>query len=321
MRQVGPKKAGVIVNPRAGRGQGSGLVLAELLAGTEVELCVLNRFEDVIGALEDFRHKGVNVIYISSGDGTIQGIQTLLAESVPFDIQPLLCLLPNGTTNMTAGEIGYRVRSPKQQARFILEADFFSRVTRKTLRIVNPADGKVRHGMFLGAGAVAAATRYCQTAFNDRGVAGHAATFATLVALILKHLVSDRTVDANRVDRPYHIDLQVDRNEICAGDQLLAIFSTLNKLILGSRPFWNVGAGAIQYSVIPHPVPNPLRWTLPLLYGTNKRRVPAGALSGSGSVININCAYEYVLDGEFFFPPESGPLIVEEGCSFEYVVG
>ena len=61
---------------------------------------------------------------------------------------------------------------------------------RHTIRCANPGDGKVRHGMFVGTGAVAVATRYCQQAFNDQGMKGQWAVAGTLLTALREYLFS-----------------------------------------------------------------------------------------------------------------------------------
>ncbi len=40
-----------------------------------------------------------------------------------------------------------------------------------------------------------------------------------------------------------------------AGQHLLLLATTLDKLILGTRPFWGGKAGPIRVSTLPYPVP------------------------------------------------------------------
>ncbi len=95
-------------------------------------------------------------LFISSGDGTVQAIQTEIAERFAPGFLPHLALLPHGTTNMTAADLGFRNRNLEVQADFIANRKSRLHAKRPTVRVANPRDGKVRHGMFLGTGAVMA---------------------------------------------------------------------------------------------------------------------------------------------------------------------
>ena len=171
-------RAGLIVNPLAGKASGKGLALAEKLRGEGgVTVRVLERFEQLSTFIDDMARDEVSDLFISSGDGTIQEILTQIGERHPFRHLPRLSLLPHGTTNLTAADLGFRSRSIETQADFIRRLAPADLRARHTIRCVNPGDGKARHGMFVGTGAVATGTLFCQQAFNARGVKGQWATF------------------------------------------------------------------------------------------------------------------------------------------------
>ena len=78
-------RAGLIVNPRSGKSSGQGLALAERLRGqANVSIKILEQFEALPHLLRECAGEGVSDLFISSGDGTIQAIQTELAERRPF---------------------------------------------------------------------------------------------------------------------------------------------------------------------------------------------------------------------------------------------
>ncbi len=313
------KRTGVIINPRAGRGNGKGLALAERIENSEAtETFVIDRFEQVDEALARLCATGVELICISSGDGTIQHIQTLLAEKFKPNPFPKLCLLPHGTTNMTAADIGFRSKSIPAQSDFILQPMPQHSVKRASLRIAGASDGKVRHGMFLGTGAIAVATKYCQVALNDNGIHGSWATGATLaVALIRAVFGGQPKDDPSRFDHPHSISLEVDGTVLAEGRQLLALCTTLDKLILGSRPFWGGKSAEIRCTALGFPVPSVLRWTAPMMFGSEARRMPDVARSLSGSAITLRSSSAFVVDGEFFDGPE---LRITPGPVIEYIL-
>ena len=87
-----------------------------LKGNAAVSTRVLEKFEQLPGFLDEFASDGVTDLFISSGDGTIHAIQTELAERKPFKAIPRLSLLPHGTTNMTAADLGFRFRTLQAQA-------------------------------------------------------------------------------------------------------------------------------------------------------------------------------------------------------------
>ncbi len=312
----------VIINPKSGRGRGKGLSLAEQLRGEkDIDITILQSFGELLPALQRVSAKGIDRLFISSGDGTIHAIQTWLAEKLPPEKLPQLCLLPHGTTNLTAADLGFRNRNIAGQAAFIRNGTPTQMTPRHTVHVANPKKGTPLHGMFFGTGAVPEATRYAQQAFNDKGVGGSWATFATLARAASKTIFTkpDPT-DINRFDRPHNIELVIEGRTICQGQQLLMIATTLNKLILNSRPFWGGATKPLRTTTIPYPLPSPVRWLLPALFGGENRTAPPGATSLSCNTCTVTSDTEFVIDGEFYEAPSNEPLRVASGPLFHYLI-
>lgn len=314
---------GLIVNPLSGKASGKGLKLAALLkAHPDVMVRVLEKFSELNPFIAEMAEAGVTELFVSSGDGTVQAIQTEIAERHAPIFFPRLALLPHGTTNMTAADLGFRNRSVEVQADFIANREARVILTRPTLRAANPKDARVRHGMFLGTGAVWQATVFCQEVVHGTGLKGDFATFATMAAAVAKALFTRADpYDHKRIDRPYPIALRRDGMAVLDGQHLMLLATTLDKLILGTKPFWGGKNGPIRVSTFPYPVPSILRWLLPLMYGGEGRGVPEGAHSYSGQLFEIASKTPFVIDGEFFEGPDEGPLRLETGPEFSYVCG
>jgi diacylglycerol kinase (ATP) len=316
-------RAGVLINPKSGRGNGKGVALAKQLSNTStVTLRLLEDFSRLTPYLMEMSKEGVTDLFISSGDGTIQAVQTLIAEKKIFKVQPRICLLPHGTTNLTAADIGFKRSTITDQAKYICALQHHDLRVRHTLRILNPGDGATRHGMTLGVGAAAEATHYAQNAFNDKGVKGNLATFATIGGGVVKSFFSKgKPDDPTRFDKPYDISIRLDGNAICEGPQLMFFATTLKKVFFNAMPFWGGKSDFIRGSVFPYPVPNLVRWLLPIMYGSETRKMPKGAISFSAERFEIKTPHRFVLDGEFFDAPKTGPLKIELGPAFTYICG
>ena len=316
-------RVGLIVNPSSGKASGKGLALAEKLRGNaSVTVAVLERFEQIGSFVDGMARDGVSDLFISSGDGTIQEILTHIAERKPFDRQPRLSLLPHGTTNLTAADLGLRHRAIAAQAEFMRSLAPHVFKPRPTIRCANPGDGRVRHGMFVGTGAVAMGTLYCQQAFNARGVKGQWATFGTLASAVSKALFSAPDADdETRLDRPYDITVEANGTRYAEGLQLLQMSTTLEKLVLNTRPFWGGKNGPIRTSIFPYPLPSVMRWLLPAMYGGENRKPPPRSTSFCSRELAVTSKAMFVIDGEFFPPPTDEPLRLETGPVFTYDCG
>ncbi|WP_373504028.1 diacylglycerol kinase family protein [Aestuariivirga sp.] len=316
-------RAGLIVNPRAGKGSGKGLALAGKLQGDPtVTVRVLEHFEQLSSIIDDMAREEVSDLFISSGDGTIQEILTQIGERRPFRQAPRISLLPHGTTNLTAADLGFRRHSIEAQAQFMKRLAPADLRARHTIRCANPGDGKARHGMFVGTGAVATGTLFCQQAFNARGVKGQWATFGTLASAVAKAVfTAPDPHDQNRLDRAYDITVEANGRRYAEGHQLLQMSTTLDKLVLNTKPFWGGKTGPIRTSIFPYPVPSVLRWLLPVMYGSETRTPPPKSVSFCSDELRIASNVMFVIDGEFFDPPKDGPLKLEAGPVHTFVCG
>ncbi|MDP9138502.1 MAG: hypothetical protein M3N38_10035 [Pseudomonadota bacterium] len=314
---------GLIINPRSGKHGGRGLRLQELVQRSSgMRAAVLEDFAALPAMLQEFSASGVETLAISSGDGTVQAIQTELAERNTFASLPSLLLLPHGTANMTAADLGLGVRNLDDIASLLsspARLRGLARRRRPTLRAVNPGSGGPRHGMFIGAGSIYDGARFCQEKVYATGTRGNLAIVATLTAAIANMLLRGRKTSATRLAGPHRIRLSADGRTVVDGDQLFFLATTLERLVLGMRPFWGGKSAPVRATVIPYPVPGLVGWLWPSMYGPEDRRMPPGSVSLSAHALDVWSSSSFVIDGEFFDGPQDGPLRIETGPHFTYL--
>lgn len=306
-----------LINARSSGGGKKGRRLADALAGNDnYEVEVLQAFADLQPILKRFGEQGVTSLFISSGDGTVQAIQTILAEQQLFEQLPALALLPHGTTNMNASTLGLKLKDPQKILTFASNLGNAKRKTRHSLRIANPADKNVRHGMFVGTGAIRGAVEFTQSTMNSNNIRGELAPLATLFSLLSRYMFSGGD---NKVTKPYPLHVTVDGKAMTDGDQLVFLASTLERLVLKSHPYWGSANSELRALSVAYPPPNVLTSLLPLLYGVPSRNLPISCQSRSAQSIEISGSIPWVVDGEFFDAPSDEPLRLELGTEFTYL--
>ena len=333
--------AALLVNPHSGGVNRDGLRLAEMVRDApNVRAYVLERFEQIDQALAELAAAPPEALFISSGDGTIQYVQTWLAEhsGLPRERWPVLGLLPHGSTNMTAADIGFHSTNLRVQASTLREglwrrpeARFHDR---PTVRIVNPAGSGPLHGMFLGGGVLAEATLFCRDTFNRKGLRGQWGPLLTMLSIGLKALFRPaRPEDTDRIDRPRHMRVVADNELLGEGWQVAVLATTLNKLVLNARPFWGActdtgqhdetseTAQALRVSLFNYPPPFLLRWLPVVMWGGPDRKVHPSMHSRCVNRLEVTVSDRLVLDGEEVQPPENEPLIIERGPTLRYLLG
>ena len=316
-------KLGLLSNPGSERNKRGLQELDDAVAGHPDVLHVhLEAVTQLRAVLEDFARREVGAIVVAGGDGTVQMTLTELLEKPPFETLPLMAVLPRGMTNLIAGDVGLRGRPARALAGLLEllrgEGDLEAVTkTRAILRLENLAGHGPQWGMYLGLAGVVRAARYCMDRLHSRGVKHQAAVVGTLAGLLLGRLVGYRN---EAVFGGSDVSIGIDNAPAETRRRFLAIVTTLDKLILGSRPFWNLDGGTIRYTSIADPAPGLVCKARRVLYGGNQRRLPGEVYeSRSCHRLEIGTREELALDGEFFGTRQDTPLIVTAPKSLRFV--
>ncbi len=263
-----------------------------------------------------------DVIVINGGDGTIAATIGMILQGWPAARHPFFMVLPGGTANMTAGDIGMAASHARALRRFRAWLDAGAPLTGETrkrhiMQVAGAADGQVRHGMFLGTGAVMQATRYAHSDVHSKGLGGEISLMLILIRALWGLMRQDP-----RFYQPTNVSLALrgaDGVPLAreTAPMLILVASTLERLSLGIRPFWAERSGAIGLTTIRGGAERFGRAIFSLLRGRPNRHVTArkGYESFRSDAIRLHFAGELNLDGELFETagPETPLIITAEG--------
>jgi hypothetical protein len=214
----------------------------------------------------------------------------------------------SGSTNMVALDLGTQ-RNPARALRDVFDAARSGRIEERVVvrHAIGVDIGSERHyGMFLGVGMLPRAIALTYQAFPPGRAQGVFGAGVVTSALIARTIAGDR----GGVLDPDKMEIALDGRPIQPEEFTLVMATTLDRLILGIRPFWGSGPGPIHISAIAagaHPfarsVPGILRgrprpWVRPE-NGFNSANVERAAL-------RVDCGV--AIDGELF-DPEPGRLL------------
>ena len=275
--------------------------------------------ESLSAILGEFAAREVGLLVVSGGDGTVQRTLTELLEAQPFERLPSVAILPRGMANMTAGDVGLRGRSAAALRRLIERARAGdlgqSEVRRKILRVENIRNSPPQRCLFFGAAAIYDAIELCCRQVYARGLKGNLGMGLTLGGLLLSSLLG-------RPDgalRAHDIAVAVDAQPAVRARRLLVLATTLERLILGSRPFWTPGKGAIRFTSIGHPPPQLIRSAPKVLYGWRRATLSEDYVSGGAERIALRLDGAFTLDGEFFEPVPDQPVLLTATDELRFV--
>lgn len=248
-----------------------------------------------------------DIVAINGGDGTIAATIGMILHHWPADRQPLIVVLPGGTANMTAGDIGIATTQRKALRRLARWLDSGAPPTgdirqRHIMRVTGAADGQTRHGMFLGTGAVMQVTQFAHSDVHSRGLGGEISLALILVRALWGLMRQDPRFYQ---PTPVRIALRGGAGQSEARDiapMLILVASTLARLSLGIRPFWATRDAPIGLTTIRGGARHFAGTILSVLRGRpNRHATPAnGYESFSADRIELHFDGELNLDGELF---------------------
>ena len=199
-------------------------------------------------ALADFARRGIDLLVVNGGDGTLQHALTEILAGDDFERIPMIAPLRGGRTNMTALDLGAQ-RDPVKGLASVLEAVRTRRlaermVRRPVLRVAYHRGFSVQYGMFFGAGMIHRAIALTHRLFpkgRNHGVLGPGLVTASLIG---KTMLRPR----NGVLTPDKVQMLLDGESVPQGEFRLVIASSLNRLFLRMNPFWGQGPGPVRFT-------------------------------------------------------------------------
>lgn len=305
----------VISNPRSQRNrQGALAALKTVIADhPDVRHEELWDFSDLGPLIVSLMRDKVDVIAVNGGDGTVQAVLTELNRRDLNGRTPKLAVLAGGMTNVIAKDVGFDTSPGKGLERLL--ASMTSKddavgvtTTRPLIGLALGPDEPPVYGMFFGAAGFYQAVKLANDRVRTRRVAGSFASAWTL-SLSLLRLLFGRSNTDDPLYRGEPMALDVDGDQRPNAPYLLLIATTLDRLILGLRPFWHGNGKAIRYTSVDFPPKRLGRALLPVLRGRPKSWMgEEGYRSGSASDLTIDIESPVVLDGEIFHPHPGIPI-------------
>ena len=276
-------------------------------------------FDDIAalpGLLRDAARDPVDVLAVLGGDGTVQGVLTELLTNSPFAQIPPLLLLSGGMTNMTAADVGPRARPAQALDRLMRRAGSPASLAdhtlfRHVLRVASPLGFPVQYGMYFGAAAIVRAIQLCHAKVHTIGLEADIANAATLAGAAFQWIFRGRESTLFQGDR---IVISVPGEASWSGNRLLVSITTLDRLILASRPYWNDVGGPVRMTVVDFPPQRFLAAIPKVLYGWPDRRLPAENYhSRSVSSVSLQMTCPFTIDGQLFETDPAAPLEISDG--------
>lgn len=289
-------------------------VRAVLRRHPDVPHVELAAFAALPDALRDFARRGVDLVAVNGGDGTVQAAMSLMLNEGIFDPSVALAAVPAGRTNLIALDVGGRGRPEQALARLLDGGGAPVPIERRVLSLTRAPGEAPVHGMFFGTAAFYRATEWARRRIEPLG-AQRSFNVAVAVTLLLARSLLGRG-DMTAGDR---IRLDVGHGPV-EGQHFVLVATTLHRLMLGLWPFWGPQGAGLRYTSIGAPPRRLACALLPLLRGRPRRwMLASGYASGMTERMSLELAMPVVLDGEIFAPEPGRPVLLEATRSLRFL--
>lgn len=306
---------GVIYNPRSHRNLG-----ADFDCGLcpHVHIAQPRERGQLPEALAEFAAKGIDLLVINGGDGTVRDVLTC-GQSIFGDDWPAIAVLPKGKTNALTVDLGVPEDWGLQDA--IDALDHGSRVYRRPMQVAHASEpGKRVAGFILGAGAFTLATGAGQSA-HKLGAFDSMVVAVTSLWALLQSLFATRgnpwrkgarmRIGLGAADAPMAHSGHGDPER-----RQLLFASTLERLPAGINPFGALKGGLKLVAL--DQLSRRTTALIPLVLlgrytGSLRER---GIHQITATQFNLSIDDQFILDGEAF-PP--GDYRIEQGPELAFI--
>lgn len=309
-------RVGVIYNPRSHGNKGADF---DCGLSPRVHIAQPGDQSHLPDALEDFAARGIDLLVINGGDGTVRDVLTYGAR-IFGDHWPAIAVLPKGKTNALTVDLGVPGDWSMHDA-----IDAYARGGRVLRRpiAVNAVGEKAREpvlGFILGAGAFTAATESGQNA-HRLGAFNSMAVGVTTIWTILQWLFASRNNPWRRGSRmSIALGPQASPMEHSGiGDpewRQLLFASTLETMPARIKPFGSLRKGLKLVAL--DQITRRTAFTLPtVLFGrTTSGLRERGIHQLTTPQFTLDIEARFILDGEAF---PSGQYRIDQGPELEFV--
>jgi hypothetical protein len=315
-------RIGLLSNARSERNRQGMAALEPVIAGAPE---LLHRYFDPTEGfgppLRAMAESGAGLLVINSGDGTVQGVLTELLANRPFAEQPRVAILPRGMANMTAADCGLKGSGPRTLERLLAAAragQLDEQLTvRHVLKVDHADDRPAPRGMFFGAAGIVDVIRHVTGKLHSKGIKGEWSHAAAILGLLGGTLV--KGFEGLGL-RPHDVGVGIDGGTLVDERLLILIATSLERLVLRSRPFWGTGSSPIRHMRISHPPRRLIRNAPRILYGAEDRQLPPEDYrSGGARRLELRLAAPFTIDGEFFTPSADRPVVLTADEAIRFV--
>jgi hypothetical protein len=301
-------RLGVISNPVSDGNRGHPAIAGFAASHSELIFAAPPAVAALPDVLADFSRRGVDVLGVDGGDGTLRDVLTALPRGYGAN-WPAIAMLPSGKTNLAARDIGSfgggvtGLRRLMDALNDPAKCVAFERHCLEAVREDNPSN-VIARGMFFGAGVFTYATRKAGGWTFDRGIKQNLGVALTMAQVLRRSFLAPHELPAADM-----AVFEAAADEPEARQHFVVLATTLNKLMLGFWPFPDRGEGALHWIAVAAPPRRLARLMWRAWKGRMKADAASGVNGGATGALIVRLGEPFVVDGELYDPGLCGVLL------------
>ncbi|MDG2242822.1 MAG: diacylglycerol kinase family protein [Rhodospirillaceae bacterium] len=309
-----PPTVAILSNHMSTRNQQDRGWLNDIVASHDcVQHFIIDKITDVPAILAKCAASEIETLVVDGGDGTAGLVFSGLLNHAPYTSPPVLALLPSGKTNMTATAwslSGDRRKALTALLRKNANGNLANAIHTQSVLTLHQEGVPTRHGAFFGGADVVEGILYCRKNIYPRGWPNTVSHVAAVAILFWRAMTGGKqggTIKVTGEQGRWQQD----------GRFYVVMATTMDKMLLGTRPDPKVGDGPVHYislrpgaGAVLSTVPNMLRRRLKQSNKRTVRRTTSVTLTFDGS---------YTLDGELYNASEDNPLTINGHQTLRFV--
>ncbi|MDT8398557.1 MAG: diacylglycerol kinase family protein [Pseudomonadales bacterium] len=319
----GHGRLGILFNPLSGNNRKSGRTLWVALTAVPGAICrEAKTSAELEASLAAFIKDDMDLLIVAGGDGTLQAVIGYLCANTEPGQWPLLTVIPGGTTNMTALDLGLdgKPATILQRLRESLSGNVSPVLLQRPALRIEQAGSAPVYGMFFGGGLIARAVKYSRSRIKGLGITG--SFFSVIIALrCLLGFVFGKS-RSNGAWGPAEMSITREDGRVLKGHYLFAVATTLERLIFGMRPYWGQEPAPVHVTLVEQS--RHYSWRkLPQLFSGNARGLDEqqGYHSYNAQSMELIMDDDYIVDGELYrADSQAGPLRISATPAITFLI-
>lgn len=280
----------------------------------------LNGIETVDEALALFGRANPSMLVINGGDGTIGAVLASILYKNPFTVIPPIAFLPGGKTNMTAADLGSKGKPIKVLKRLLQvarEGRVAESMQTRHLIEMDLGDGELpRVGTFFGTAGIVKGIFWCRENAYSMGLPNTLAHIVSTFKLLTAALGLGKSKELLISDP---MEINVPGHGRMAGQYSAVMTTTLDKLLLGVKPYSKAGSGGLRFAAVEAGGSNFLRAVKGLFTGGFGDKTINGTHVRRGDEVRVEGTDPVTLDGEIYHPIAGKPVILRGDKALSFV--